>query len=243
MHPMERTYAGMEGWRPGTRSFGPHGEYGPEAGRFEPERGYGYGYGRRFEGEYAYEQPRGQREHVWRGGVFGWLGSGLRAGAAWVGNQLQGWGALLGGKLKGTSEDIGRAVRGGGERMGSAMQERGEELSQRFRGEGRPPRSYRRPDDRILDDVNQQVAMAGIDADEVEIEVKDGVVTVSGCVPRRLDKRIVDEIAEQVFGVREVQNHLRLGRSDRSRPGEPGVEPGGENGHGTTYRASPEARS
>jgi HSP20 family molecular chaperone IbpA len=204
----------------------------------EPERGYGQ-YERRFEEGYGYEQPRQYREHIWRGGIFGWLGSGIRASAAWVGSQMQNWGQRLGGRLKGTGEELGRAVRGRGEQMGMAMQERGE---QRFRGyEGRPPRSYRRPDERILDDIYQRIALSGVDAEDVEIDVKNGVVTLSGRVPRRSDKRLIEEVAEQVFGAQEVQNHLHLAPAERAA--EPAAAIPGGNGQGATYRSSPETRT
>jgi HSP20 family molecular chaperone IbpA len=240
MYPMDRLYGEGGGWPDATRSFDPRGgsTYGygdPGAFRgYGARGGAGYGaygsYERRFDEE-GYGEPfargYGDRyaqaagEHVWRGGVLGWLGSGVRAGAAWVGNQMQSWGALLGGKLKGRTAELGRAMRGRGEQMGSAMEHRGESMarSPQYGGwAGRPPRAYRRPDERILDDVHQRVATAGVDADEVEIEVSNGVVTLSGRVPRRFDKRVVEEVAEQVFGVQEVQNHLRLAR---------GVEEGG----------------
>jgi len=189
------------------------------------------------------ESPGG---HVWHGGVLGWLGSGLRAGASWIGDQLQGWGAFLGGKLKGTSKDLGRAMRGRGERVGSAMEQRGERLG---RGGHGPERrygnrtSYRRPDEHVLDDVYRRISLSGLDAREIEVEVNNAVVTLSGRVPRRIDKRLIEDIVEQVFGVDEVRNHLRLARAmedssaRRDMPGAAGApEVRGENlagnGHG-----------
>lgn len=220
MNPMDRIYG--EGRADELRSFGPYGEYGAygrEYGEDFGGRSYGNGgygaYARRSD-EDSYRAPRfdGGSEHVWRGGVLGWLGSGVLAGAAWFGSWVEGWGGFVGRMLKGTTAEVGRAIRNRGGRIGSAIEHRGEDLTRgRYRASfGRPPRSYRRPDDRILDDVHQRIAMSGVDADEVEIEVSNGIVTLSGRVPRRFDKRVIEEVAEQVFGVDEIQNHLRLAR-------------------------------
>ena len=245
MDPMGRMYGGMEDRRAGaysaTADYGAYAGYqGP--GRFGRDVDYRYGpygqYDRGFEEAGDWRRWEGG-ERVWRGGILGWLGSGLRAGAAWIGNQMQSWGGLLGGKLEGTTADLGRAMRGRGEQMGVAMEHRGEHLMRGARWreyEGRPPRAYRRPDDRILDDVYQRVAMSGMDADEIEIEVRDGVVTLSGRVARRRDKRLVEEVAEQVFGVRDVQNNVRLARRVEERGAEqrgagPSRAPGNGEGH------------
>jgi HSP20 family molecular chaperone IbpA len=252
MDPMGRMYGGMEDWRAGAYSapadYGAYAGYqGP--GRFGRDIDYRYGQYRQYDRGFEEEAGDWRRweggEHTWRGGLLGWLGSGLRAGAAWIGNRMQSWGGLLGGKLQGTTEELGRAMRGRGEQMGSAMEHHGEHLMHgpRWRGyEGRPPRAYRRPDDRILDDVYQRVAMTGTDADEIEIEVRDGVVTLSGRVPRRLDKRLIEEVAEQVFGVRDVQNNVRLARRVEERGAEqraPGANRAPGNGENYSPSASP----
>jgi len=251
MDPMGRMHGGMEDWRadayPPSADYGAYARYqGP--GRFGRDIDYWYDkygpYDRGFEEAGDSRRWEGGAR-VWRGGILGWLGSGLRAGAAWIGNQMQSWGGLLGGKLEGTTAELGRAMRGRGEQMGVAMEHRGEHLMRgaRSRGyyEGRPPRAYRRPDDRILDDVYQRVAMSGMDADEIEIEVRDGVVTLSGRVARRLDKRLIEEVAEQVFGVGDVQNNVRLARRVEERGAEQhaagaGRAPG--NGEGYSRGAS-----
>jgi osmotically-inducible protein OsmY len=155
----------------------------------------------------------GDQVHTWRGGVLGWLGSGVRAAAAWTGRGMQRWGALLGGKLSGGAEQVGQALRGQGERAGSALEQTGREGMRRSQRErGRLPRSYQRPDERILDDLCERIARSGADAQEVEIEVSDAVVTLSGSVPSKLDRRIIQNIADDVLGVEEVHDHLRLAR-------------------------------
>src|SRR5205807_738027 len=118
---------------------------------------FGYPYGRypyeRFGYEgYGYEPRRkmGPGEHSWRGGVLGWLGAGIRAGAGWFGERLQQWGSWFGGRVRGGTEEIGRAVRGRGERMASALEEQDERAAASSGARRRRPQRYRRPDERPL---------------------------------------------------------------------------------------------
>lgn len=199
------------------------GGYNSGYGSYDERRpyerfGYGSSYGSPYE-PYTFE-PRGdfrRGEHTWRGGVLGWLGAGVRAGAGWFGHRLQNWGTYFGGRVRGGTAEIGRAVRGRGEQMASAL----EDQDQRSAADriNRSPR-YRRPDERILDDVWHRISVAAIDPQDVEVEVNNGVVTLSGRVSTRFEKRIVEDIADGVFGVNEVHNHLRLARvASESRPG------------------------
>ncbi len=215
---------------------------------------YGFPYGSAYEaemggGRYAALRSRSATQeldhlHTWRGGVLGWLGSGMRAAAAWTGIQMQRWGSLLGGKLSGGAEQIGESVRGGGERVGSALEEKGVEgvaAASRSARALRPPRTYRRPDERILDDVYERIARSGADAEEVQIEVKDGVVMLSGNVPSRLDRRIIDELTGAVLGVREVHNHLKLARRIEAKgAAEGGVERRAPEQHDGQERSQPQ---
>ena len=76
----------------------------------------------------------------------------------------------------------------------------------------RPPRGYKRSDELIRDEICKRLAMtAEIDATDVEVIVKDGEVTLKGLVDDRFSKRIVEDITETTFGVRDVLNEIRLG--------------------------------
>jgi hypothetical protein len=77
---------------------------------------------------------------------------------------------------------------------------------------GRGPKGYKRSDDRIRDDVSERIARSWIDSENVEIRVESGEVTLTGTVARRQDKRELEDLAEDVFGVEEVHNHLRVSR-------------------------------
>lgn len=78
---------------------------------------------------------------------------------------------------------------------------------------GRGPKNYRRPDDRIREDVCERLTMDhDVDASEIEVEVAEGVVTLSGTVNERHAKRLAEDIADSVRGVKDVQNNLRVNR-------------------------------
>lgn len=85
---------------------------------------------------------------------------------------------------------------------------------QRERPRGKGPKSYRRSDERIREDVNDQLSEGYLDASEIEVTVVDAVVTLSGTVNSRSDKRRAEDIADDVKGVRNVENRLRVEQSD-----------------------------
>ena len=76
---------------------------------------------------------------------------------------------------------------------------------------GRGPKGYQRSDDRIREDICEVLMQHGeIDASEVEIEVQNGEVTLRGTVEDRRQKRLIEDVLEEVSGVRDVQNQLRV---------------------------------
>lgn len=78
----------------------------------------------------------------------------------------------------------------------------------------RGPKGWQRSDDRILDDVCQQLAdEAGVDPSDVSVAVAAGKVTLSGSVPDRGMKYRIEDIVESRSGVIEVDNRLRVVRS------------------------------
>lgn len=85
---------------------------------------------------------------------------------------------------------------------------------------GRGPRGYQRSDDRIREELNDRLTAHGaIDATDVECRVQGGEVTLTGFVNSRAAKRAAEDVAEDISGVREVHNQLRL----RSHTGDEGV--------------------
>ena len=53
---------------------------------------------------------------------------------------------------------------------------------------------------------------------ELEVRVSDGEVTLAGHVNSRGEKRRVEDVAEGVSGVKNVQNNLRVGSTSGSDP-------------------------
>ena len=51
--------------------------------------------------------------------------------------------------------------------------------------------------------------------DGVEADVKDGVVTLSGTAESKEIKRLAEDICEDILGVRDVENQLRVSQGRR----------------------------
>ena len=81
---------------------------------------------------------------------------------------------------------------------------------------GRGPKNYRRSDERIKEDINDRLTDAAyLDASEIEVEVNDREVTLSGTVDSRSSKRMAEDIADSVSGVSNVENRIRVQNTDR----------------------------
>lgn len=76
---------------------------------------------------------------------------------------------------------------------------------------GRGPSGYSRSDDRIKEDINDRLTDYDyIDATNITVEVTSGEVILSGTVDSRYEKRLAEDIAEDVSGVRNVENRIRV---------------------------------
>jgi osmotically-inducible protein OsmY len=75
---------------------------------------------------------------------------------------------------------------------------------------GRGPRGYTRSDERLLETVCEQLTDdPRIDAGDIEVEVKQQVVTLRGSVPDRRTKYAVEELVENA-GAHDIENRLRV---------------------------------
>ena len=83
-----------------------------------------------------------------------------------------------------------------------------DEQREQFRGRG--PKGYRRSDERITEDVSDRLSDGYLDASEIEVNVENAEVTLTGTVGSRRDKRLAEDIAESVSGVTHVENRLRV---------------------------------
>jgi osmotically-inducible protein OsmY len=80
---------------------------------------------------------------------------------------------------------------------------------------GKGPRDYHRSEDRIREDVCDRLSDDDyVDASEIRIEIHNDEVILSGNVNSREEKRRAEDIVESVSGIRNVENRIRVGRSD-----------------------------
>jgi osmotically-inducible protein OsmY len=88
---------------------------------------------------------------------------------------------------------------------------------------GRGPKGYKRSDEQIVEEVSRRLERDGdIDASEIEVSCNDGVVTLQGKVSERGMKRCAEECIEDVYGVKDVMNHVQVDRQQSGRSGEQG---------------------
>ncbi|MGZ3460715.1 MAG: BON domain-containing protein, partial [Archangium sp.] len=90
-------------------------------------------------------------------------------------------------------------------------------MGARRQGPSRPPKGYQRADERIREDVCEQLMECPIDVGDVEVIVSNGEVTLSGRVEERREKRAIEDIAASVRGVHDVHNRVRV-RPPEDRP-------------------------
>lgn len=150
---------------------------------------YRSGYRGQFAGQYGNE-GFGSRQDEQRGG---WGGYGAEPG---FGNQQRGFGRGVG------MMDQGFEQRGFGRPV----------------SRGRAPKSYRRSDERIKEDIHDRLMHGWINAENVEIEVRTGEVTLTGTVEDRQEKHAIEDLAEQVMGVRDVHNQIRVQQEGSMQP-------------------------
>lgn len=97
------------------------------------------------------------------------------------------------------------------------------------------PKGYQRSDERIREEICERLAHARhVDVRDVEVAVQSGVVRLTGNVQDRREKYSIEEIADDVFGVREIHNGLRLGSPGAF--GVSGITEGAQGTQGTLQR-------
>jgi osmotically-inducible protein OsmY len=185
-----------EGWTPRD-----------DYGRYADERHYGQGYSsygeqyrdRPYLGSSSYSPGGGYegQHEPYREGREGYAatGTGTGWGSAEVGRHRLG-------SLTESAADSAQHVMG---------QRYGREYPQRVSYAGRGPKGYKRSDERIREDVSE-VLMRNhdVDATNIEVTVSDGIVVLAGSVDDRRAKRIAEDITEDVSGVCDVQNQIRV---------------------------------
>jgi hypothetical protein len=128
-----------------------------------------------------------------------------------------------------------REMRGRGEPRWSEPREGlGDKVTRGLRNWlGLGPKGYRRSDDRIREDVCDRLVHlaqhADVDSSDVDVNVKDGEVSLRGTVRERRWKHLVEDVADGVPGVRDVHNQLRV-RHERAETEETPEERRGTTG-------------
>jgi hypothetical protein len=91
----------------------------------------------------------------------------------------------------------------------------GQQGRQSYRGKG--PRNYARSDERITEDLNERLMQDDdIDATHINVSVSNGEVTLEGTVEQRWMKHRIEDLAERCAGVKDVENRIRVKRTDDS---------------------------
>ncbi|MBA2404384.1 MAG: BON domain-containing protein [Bdellovibrionales bacterium] len=76
---------------------------------------------------------------------------------------------------------------------------------------GKGPKGYKRSDEKIHEEVCEALYRnPSVDASDIDVKVKEGLVTLSGTVDSRFTKREAENCIEHLQGVMDVQNELRL---------------------------------
>lgn len=73
------------------------------------------------------------------------------------------------------------------------------------------PKNYKRPDRLISDEIFNFLTWDDrIDATEIDFSVKDGIVKLYGTVDTGRTRRLIDEMVENILGVTEIYNELKV---------------------------------
>ena len=104
--------------------------------------------------------------------------------------------------------------------FGDEEAERRRSMDARPGHRGRGPKNYTRSDDRIREDINDRLTDYDyIDASDIDVAVQSGEVVLAGFVETRYEKRLAEDVAESVSGVRNVENRIRVGREQSQYSG------------------------
>lgn len=191
-----RTGYGEQGFGTGERrgwGGGPRGGYGGgEPGGMHGGRGGGWA-----AGEQRYERGRGPRS---------WGPDGWGAEAPWRHSEFAGRGEFGSVPPSGRTEEDGLST-------GTAADAWAPRDHWNVPGpySGRGPEGYRRSEIAIREDVCERLTRHGeIDASRISVRVENNEVILEGYVDSRAAKRMAEDTAESVSGVRDVHNRLRI---------------------------------
>jgi hypothetical protein len=77
------------------------------------------------------------------------------------------------------------------------------------------PTTRSRSDERLREDVCDRLMLnEGIDCSDVSVDVHGGVVILEGSVPQRQMRYVIEDLAAECRGVKDVENCIRVARLD-----------------------------
>lgn len=86
---------------------------------------------------------------------------------------------------------------------------RSEASRENYRGKG--PKGYVRSDARILEEASEILANSSkLDASEIEVSVVDRCIYLKGEVDTRKDKRLAEDLVDNISGVIDVWNQIKI---------------------------------
>ncbi|HET8936401.1 MAG TPA: BON domain-containing protein [Polyangiales bacterium] len=104
------------------------------------------------------------------------------------------------------------------EGVGHQLREVGHRIARTVKRAFRGPKGYKRSDERIREDISDRLGEhQELDCSDVEVNVINGEVTLTGTVATRREKFLIEEITDDVSGVNDVQNHVRVRREQSPR--------------------------
>ncbi|HEX7879232.1 MAG TPA: BON domain-containing protein [Candidatus Eisenbacteria bacterium] len=202
--------------------YSPMNRYGQDFGRQSFE-GFGQSRNRQFQNQGQYGQS-GQGQYGQSGqGQYGQSGSSGQYGQSGQGqygqhgNQGSRFGQPMSGEYGSSQGSMDRSHAGVG------------------------PKNYKRSDERIKEDLCEMFsANPWLDASNTEVEVKQGVVTLTGTVGDRRMRQMMEDIADGVPGVKDVECQIKLETKTKAgamgtgeKSGEKDKEKGGNSGSST----------
>jgi len=97
--------------------------------------------------------------------------------------------------------------------FGQQLRDAGHQIARKVKRAFRGPKGYKRSDERVREDVNDRLAQQDdFDPSDIEVTVSNSEVTLTGTVQSRHEKFLAEEIADDVSGVNDVHNQLRVRR-------------------------------
>lgn len=102
--------------------------------------------------------------------------------------------------------------------FGDEDAERRRRMDEKHGHHGKGPKGYQRSDEKIKDDLEDNLYNDSyLDASDMEVQVEEGVVTLSGSVDSKWAKRRSEDMAEVISGVKDVKNNLSVNKNRESR--------------------------